>query len=86
LLLDEGNSELITLKTRTGDLSLVSQKSPTVMFLSFYAYSARLLLLACSCASSDPGEENWQLKNTVAELTLDKTMLQDVLSFKSTCG
>jgi len=45
-------SKPIGLKTRTGDLGF-TQKSPAVMLLSFYAYSAKLLLFACSCASSD---------------------------------
>jgi hypothetical protein len=46
--------EPIGLKTRTGDLGLVSQPEISrVDALSFYAYSAKLLLFACSWASSD---------------------------------
>ena len=42
------------LRMRTGDLGLVSQPEISrVDVLSFYAYSAKLLLFACSCASSD---------------------------------
>lgn len=48
-----GNSEVISPKRENGRSRLVSQKSPAVMLLAFYAYSARLLLLASSCASSD---------------------------------
>jgi hypothetical protein len=39
-------------KDENGGISSWSARNPTLMFLSFYAYSARLLL-ACSCASSD---------------------------------
>jgi hypothetical protein len=39
---------------RTGDLGLVSQPEISrVDVLSFYVYSAKLLLFACSCASFD---------------------------------
>src|SRR5579864_8729733 len=42
------------LRMRRGDLGLVSQPEISrVDVLSFYAYSAKLLLFACSCASSD---------------------------------
>jgi hypothetical protein len=46
------NSETVRLETGTGDRGLASQKSPDDV-LRFYAYSAKLLLFACSCASSD---------------------------------
>ena len=42
-----------------GRSGLLSQKSPAVVVLSSYAYSAKLLLLACSWASS--GSSNLQL-------------------------
>ena len=42
------------LRMRTGDLGLVSQTEISrVDVFSFDAYSAKLLLFACSCASSD---------------------------------
>jgi hypothetical protein len=40
-------------RDENGGSRLVSPKSPVMTFLNFYAQSAKLLLLACSCASSD---------------------------------